>query len=32
MNEEQLKNRTKEFAKNIIQICRDLPNNRERKR
>ena len=29
MNEEQLKNRTKEFAKNIIQLCRNLPNNRE---
>ena len=29
MNEEQLKERTKEFAKNIVQLCRDLPNNRE---
>ena len=29
MNEEQLKKRTKEFAKNIIQLCRNLPNNRE---
>ena len=29
MNEEQLKSRTKEFAKNIIQLCRNLPNNRE---
>ena len=29
MNEEQLKKRTKEFAKNIIRLCRNLPNNRE---
>ncbi len=29
MNEIQLKNRTKEFAKNIIKLCRKLPNNRE---
>ena len=29
MNENQLKIRTKEFAKNIIQLCRKLPNNRE---
>ena len=29
MNEAQMKNRTKEFAKNIIQLCRELPNNRE---
>ena len=29
MNEEQMKNRTKEFAKDIIKICRQLPNNRE---
>jgi four helix bundle protein len=29
MNETQLKNRTKEFAKNIIHLCRDLPTNRE---
>jgi four helix bundle protein len=29
MNEEQLKKRTKEFAKNIILLCRNLPNNRE---
>ena len=29
MNEEQLKKRTKEFAKNIIHLCRNLPNNRE---
>ena len=29
MNEIQLKNRTKEFAKNIILLCRNLPANRE---
>ena len=29
MNEMQLKKRTKEFAKNIIRLCRNLPNNRE---
>ena len=29
MNEEQLKNRTKEYAKNIIRLCRKLPNDRE---
>jgi len=29
MNEIQLKKRTKEFAKNIIRLCRNLPNNRE---
>ena len=29
MNEAQMKDRTKEFAKNIIQLCRELPNNRE---
>jgi four helix bundle protein len=29
MNEVQLKKRTKEFAKNIILLCRSLPNNRE---
>ena len=29
MNEDQLKKRTKEFAKNIILLCRMLPNNRE---
>ena len=29
MNEKQLKKRTKEFAKNIILLCRNLPNNRE---
>jgi four helix bundle protein len=29
MNEMQLKKRSKEFAKNIIKLCRNLPNNRE---
>jgi four helix bundle protein len=29
MNEKQLKKRTKEFAKNIILLCRKLPSNRE---
>ena len=29
MNEVQMKKRTKKFAKNIIQLCRNLPNNRE---
>jgi four helix bundle protein len=29
MNEVQLKKRTKEFAKNIILLCRSLPANRE---
>lgn len=29
MNEAQMKKRTKDFAKNIIKLCRDLPNNRE---
>ena len=29
MNEEQMKTRTKEFAKSIIRLCRLLPNNRE---
>ena len=29
MNEEQMKNRTKEFAKSIIKLCRKLPDNRE---
>jgi len=29
MNEEQMKVRTKEFAKQIIILCRQLPNNRE---
>ena len=29
MNEVQLKKRTREFAKNVIQLCRNLPTNRE---
>ena len=29
MTEAQLKARTKEFAKNIIELCRKLPDNRE---
>jgi four helix bundle protein len=29
MNEEQLKKRTKDVAKRIIDLCRTLPNNRE---
>jgi len=29
MNAEEMKTRTKEFAKNIIKLCRKLPNNRE---
>ena len=29
MNEAQMKKRTKEFAKEIISLCRKLPNNRE---
>ena len=29
MNEAQMKKRTKEFAKEIIKLCRKLPNNRE---
>jgi four helix bundle protein len=29
MNEEQMKKRTKEFAKEIIKLCRKLPDNRE---
>jgi len=29
MTEEQLKQRTKDFAKNIIELCRNLPSNRE---
>lgn len=29
MNEQQMKTRTKEFATQIIKLCRDLPNNRE---
>ena len=29
MNEAQMKKRTKDFAKEIIRICRRLPNDRE---
>ena len=29
MNEDQMKQRTKEFAKQIIKLCRQLPNSRE---
>ena len=29
MNEQQMKTRTKEFAKSIIRLCRLLPGNRE---
>jgi four helix bundle protein len=29
MNQEQMRNRTKEFAKQIITLCRELPENRE---
>jgi four helix bundle protein len=29
MNPHEMKSRTKEFAKRIIQLCRELPNNRE---
>ena len=29
MNEAQMKSRTKEFAKEIIKLCRKLPDNRE---
>ncbi|MBN1550456.1 four helix bundle protein [bacterium] len=29
MNEAQMKQRTKEFAKEIIRLCRKLPHNRE---
>jgi len=29
MNPAAIKNRTKEFAKKVIELCRDLPNNRE---
>ena len=31
MNEALMKKRTKEFAKNIIKLCRRLPDNREGK-
>ena len=29
MNETQMKNRTKDFAKEIIKLCRELPSTRE---
>lgn len=29
MTKEEMKKRTKEFAKEIIKLCRTLPNNRE---
>lgn len=29
MNEAQMKKRTKDFAKGVIQLCRELPDNRE---
>ena len=29
MNADEMKKRTKEFAKRIIRLCRSLPNNRE---
>lgn len=29
MNREEMKNRTKEFSKRVINLCRSLPNNRE---
>jgi hypothetical protein len=29
MNQEQMKMRTKEFAKQAINLCRQLPNTRE---
>ena len=29
MDNEEMKNRTREFAKRIINLCRHLPNNRE---
>jgi four helix bundle protein len=29
MNPEEMKSRTKEFAKEIVELCRKLPNNRE---
>jgi four helix bundle protein len=29
MNKEDIKSRTKEFAKRIITLCRNLPSNRE---
>ena len=29
MNQKEMKRRTKEFAKEIIRLCRKMPNNRE---
>jgi four helix bundle protein len=29
MNPDEMKSRTKEFAKEIVELCRKLPNNRE---
>ena len=29
MNPDEMKGRTKEFAKEIVELCRELPNNRE---
>ena len=29
MNREEMKGRTKEFAKRIVRLCRTLPDNRE---
>ncbi|MCG6918204.1 MAG: four helix bundle protein [Deltaproteobacteria bacterium] len=29
MNPAAIKNKTKEFAKKVIELCRELPNNRE---
>ena len=29
MNQEQMKMRTKEFAKQVVNLCRQLPNTRE---
>ena len=31
MNPAAIKNKTKEFAKKVIELCRELPNNREGK-
>ena len=31
MDREEMKKRTKEFAKNIIKLCRIFPNNMERR-
>lgn len=32
MNQEEMKKRTKEFAKRIIRLCRNLPDTREAQR